>query len=305
MQMKIVKLLLISTLIALFGVGCATYAPEDENVNTWLDLCRKTKAEHYHKASSAYVTYSPLQTKEINESLWVIEWNGFLIPMPVIKYSSVAIHNDGPNNKSIYIASDNEEFILSLHYESYPDWSLEIPHGLRKSVEAKAITLKNLIDYSYTITPNELSCKQDNIQSDSMVFSGLGLKELNSHGQLKSAHIGVAGKPGWLTKSELNDAIIWDAKMPVGSNDNEFISVVIKAKNNSKYSEIGSNINNSAIKCIASPTWLTEFNNIAKKWDYQGLSKLAQNNHFRFIDLNSGPSDEEISEKAEGKKRRR
>jgi len=314
--MKIIILFATSTIIALFGVGCTTYVPEDENVNSWLDLCKTTKAEHYYEGSSAYVTYSPLQAKSINENIWLIEWYGFLIPMPVIKYSSVAIHNDEPNNKSIYMASDNEEFVLSLHYESYPEWSLVIPHSLRESVEAKEITLTHLIDYSYTITPNELSCMQGNISSDLMVFSGLGIKELKSHGKLLSAHIGVAGKPGWLTKSVQNDAIIWEAKMPGESNANEFISVVMKAKKNSKYSEIGGNINNAAINSIAIPKWVTEFNKIANNWDYQGLSKLAQNNHFRFIDFNSGPSAEEISERlekirsnktnpADGKKRRR
>ncbi len=289
--------LIIAVIVLASIVGCASSGhPTESGLEDWLNVCRTAKTQYLSEGSSADVTFSPLSITNTEGSYWAIDWYGIKIPIPPVKYSSVGIRNGSKDLKSIYLTSDDGKFSLILTYKSIPNWTIQDSQkSIRGIIDTSSLTLENLIDYSYTVTSKDLNCKAGaNIYTEAIVYTALMIKEINSHGTLNSAHRGIAGKKGWLTRSSVRDKIIWSAEMPVGTIKNTFVTVEYLVNEHSKYSAIGALINQPNLRLIDDPAWLHNFQMIATTWDKPGLIKLAKDNNYRFTDFDGLPSAQVI-----------
>lgn len=292
MRIEIIFSIIVFLAISTEKVFAVTYV--DKDVKAWQKICKEFEAAHFRKGEEAYVTYSPIIESTIEEKYWVIEWKDFLIPLTSGEYSSVAIKSIGKDHKSIYLSSDSLGITVSMHYESYPNWRVDIPSIMLDKINPDEFTLNSLTDHSYKITPEDLNCNSNDIISEIKDFSALTLKELVPPGFLASAHRGISDSPGWLTKSTSREQIIWNAKNPVKSKVNTFFSVTYQVKEGSRNSAIGSLLNRKELSSVQKPEWLVSFQEIANKWDKKKLKSLAKENGFRFLDLDSMPVGDEL-----------
>jgi len=197
------RILFLFTLCFLsFGCGA-------NNENSWTLHCEQAK-ERFSKQNNNNLTYTPLPIVKKNESFWLLNWSGYAIPIPDVKYKDILINTENNDDTAIILVTENDmKIIIGRVYGNDEITSLFEITGEQvskedvewtKSAFDMPIRTSDLLDLGYQITLNNVDCNTDNQARESAKLASLVLK--NTVPAALAVHKLNLKEKNWVTASQ-------------------------------------------------------------------------------------------------------
>ncbi len=239
---------------------------------------RDIKDSELFKNDGGYITYSPLKTTRVIAPYWMVNWEGFLVPVPDIEYSFISFKNNrlhlhSKKEKFNLVLSKNEQLSIPGIPPFFPlpqsSWAYKV------AKDPQAFTLRNLTDLAYRTTPDDVTCKIEKIDSELSSILALHLKWRIA--KLLSVHkVGDKNNEVWLTHSLRGKKLVdWEARK-FDSSNTEF-NVTIVTTSNSRFSNIGAVINLPKLdQSPTPPAWVELLQSTLTNWDEKSVRQLSK-----------------------------
>lgn len=249
------------------------FALEKNLSSPWNPNCEALKKSHLTNPALA-ITFSERPSIKTHQDYYIVYWNEIGVSIPDVAYKHVFVSITNRNQYELFMFTMDGVIISAMTNADEPItdvFSTESNHGesittkegisLTEDMYGGPVRMSDIMLLAYEITPDKLTCMEENRIEESAMAVALILKGTASS-DLTAVYKGVGSYNGWITKSRSGNFTEYSLTIIPSTIQNQALNITYKIPEGNLYGNLPFLVGNQRLeRNIRSPNWLTALNN--------------------------------------------
>ncbi len=223
------------------------------------------------------ITFSKKPSVKNDQDYYVLYWNDIALFIPKVKYKSILVSKKNKNQYDLFLFTIDDVVISAITVDDEPTkdvFSTKSNHGalettsegisLTKNMYGGPVKISTIMLLAYEITPEQLTCNEENRIRESAMSQALILKDIASS-DLTAVYKGVGIYNGWITKRIPENFTEYSLTIIPTTIPNQIFNITYKIPKDKIYNELPFSIGNKKFEYHERPPyWLMALNTALK-----------------------------------------